>query len=65
MENIKEHIKNLYISLYNTKNLLYDGKYIQADRNLQSNLTKLNSLLLILENEELANKNNGETGLKI
>ena len=60
MENTKSNqqdIKELYLCILNSKNLLLDGKIIQADRKLQSALTRCAFILKQNQDNELDTKN--------
>jgi hypothetical protein len=51
-----EDLKDLYVRLNVTKNLIFDGKYIQAHNKLQGAITKCISMHKALSNE-LATEN--------
>lgn len=61
MAQLHNDIKEILISLQNVKNLLFDAKYVQAERKIQSIITKGIKILNDVNkesNEKLAEKSN-------
>lgn len=54
---MEELIRDIYLTILNTRTLLYDGKYIQADRRLQSLLTKCAFYIQKKEDKNVDEKN--------
>lgn len=64
MEDLVSLAKEIYWTTHNARTLLFEGKYLQVDRKLQSVLTKCALILKMTteKNDELANQSISESG---